>query len=467
MSIKVFNTLGKKLESFKPLNDKKVKLFVCGPTVYDYSHIGHAKTYIAFDVIVRYLRYRGYEVEYIQNITDIDDKIIKRAQEEGENSLELSERFTKEYFKDMEAIYVDSVSKYVKATEVIDEIIKQAKALVDKGIAYVSNGSVYFSISKFPDYGKLSGRKPDKEKAKSRLEEDPNKKDPLDFVIWKAAKEGEPSWKSPWGEGRPGWHIEDTAISISNFGEQYDVHGGGEDLIFPHHEAEIAIAESYTGKKPFVKYWLHSSFLRVEGRKMSKSLGNFITIRDAVKKHGGRVLKFYFASVPYYRPIDYSDKHIEAAKKSLEKIDNLVENLMFIHEKGNIDNDSFELDLAAYREAFVKCMDNNFNTAEAVAVLFDLVRTVNQAVTDKKLRNKEKAKAILDLLKEWEKVLGFPIVIKKKEKVPDEVMKLIKEREEARRKKDWEKADRIREKIKSMGWYVEDTVEGPKPRRIK
>lgn len=465
MALKVHNTLTRKEEEFVPLSGKKVKMFVCGPTVYDYPHIGHAKTYIAFDVIARYLRYRGYDLEYVQNITDIDDKIIKRGNEAGKGPLELSDEFTKVYYADMKALHVGSVSKYVKASEVVPEIIGQAKALEEKGYAYQAGGNVYYSISRFADYGKLSHRKPDEAIAESRLDEDPYKREPFDFVIWKAAKPNEPTWDSPWGKGRPGWHIEDTAISIKSFGDQYDIHGGGEDLIFPHHEAEIAIAEAFTGKAPFVKYWMHSSFLKVEGSKMSKSLKNFLTIREAVEKYGADLVKFYFATTPYYRPVDYSDEHITDARKSMVRIRNTIKNLKFLLEKG-VSLGQEEPDVSAYRQRFIAAMDNNFNTADAAAVMFDFIREANAMISGEKLKGREKIAEMLELLDEWSGVFGVPFLDQGAAELPPEIAGLMAEREASRKAKDWKRSDEIRDLIREKGWHVDDTADGPMARKL-
>jgi cysteinyl-tRNA synthetase len=293
--IKVYNTLTRQKEELLPIDDKKIKMFVCGPTVYDYTHIGHAKSYIGFDVIAKYLRYRGFDLFYLQNITDIDDRVINKANELGISASEVAEDFTQKYYKDMEDLNIDSIDKYAKATDYIPQIIEQIQNLAEKGYAYEIDDGVYFDVSRFEEYGKLSKKNLDdilRDQKMSRIEPNPQKVNFVDFSLWKKKKEGEPAWDSPWGEGRPGWHIEDTAISITHFGAQYDIHGGGEDLIFPHHEAEITQAESFTGKIPFVRYWLHNAFLRVEGEKMSKSLGNYITVKESIEKHGADVIRF-------------------------------------------------------------------------------------------------------------------------------------------------------------------------------
>ena len=460
--IKVFNTMSKKIEELKPNQENKIKMFVCGPTVYDFMHVGHAKSYISYDVIVKYLKYRGFEVNYIQNITDIDDKIIQRSNEQGISWKELSEKYTKAYFEDMKALNVTAVNNYYKATDYVNEIIEQARVLIEKGFAYESAGNVYYSISKFKDYGKLSHREPDEMLAMSRLDEDPYKKEPFDFVIWKNSKPGEPTWDSPWGKGRPGWHIEDTAISITNFGSQYDIHGGGVDLIFPHHEAEIAIAEAYTGIKPFVKYWVHNSFITVNGKKMSKSLNNYVTIKEAIKKHGAEALRYYFATTLYNKQVDYTNKSIEDAKKELERIKNAVSNLLFYKSKKVFGE--HEIEVEKFKNKFIEVMDNNFNTASGIAVVFELIKEVNSHLSE---LTEKSVIDIINFLKEVQEIFGVAFVItEQKINVPEQVQKLVEEREQARKNKDWVKADELRDKIKELGFKVIDTKEGVKIEKI-
>ncbi|MEE9151069.1 MAG: cysteine--tRNA ligase [Thermoplasmata archaeon] len=461
--LRVYNTLTRSKEELYPLEDKKVKMFVCGPTVYDYTHIGHAKSYIAFDVIVRYLRYRGYEVFYLQNITDIEDRMIKRANEVGISVKELAEDFTKKYHDDMKDLNVTSVDKYANATDYIPQIIEQIQGLAEKGYAYEIDDGVYFDVSKFDEYGKLAQRTFEeimKDKRVSRIEPNPQKTNSIDFSLWKRKKPNEPYWDSPWGEGRPGWHIEDTAISISNFGPQYDIHGGGEDLIFPHHEAEITQAESYTGKVPFVKYWLHNAFLRVEGQKMSKSLDNYITAREAIEKHGQDVIRFFFTFNPYYRPIDYAEEKIEDAKIKLGRIQNTTENLQILVEGGAEEGKAKVSALVEEtRQNLIGAMDDNFNTSDALAVIFDLVRKVNDLIRKSEI-DKNGAKELLDLFGEFEGIFGVEFVVKRDGELTQEQEQLIKEREEARKEKDWKKADDIRDKLKSQGIILEDAQKG-------
>ncbi len=447
MALKVYNTLTRKKEEFKPLKGKNVNMFVCGVTPYDYAHIGHAKTYVQFDVIVKYLRHRGYGVFYLQNVTDIDDKIIQRAAERGINPMELARNFEKEYHKDMEALGVNSVSRFARATDYINEIISQVKQLMDKGFAYiVEDDGIYFNLSRFKEYGKLSGRTSlGAEDAVSRIDEGVKKINKGDFCLWKKSKPDEPSWEDPWfNNGRPGWHIEDTAISEKFFGPQYDMHGGARDLIFPHHEAEIAQMESASGKKPFVKYWLHTGFLNVKGQKMAKSLGNFITIKDALKRYDAKVLRFFYSSAHYKSPIDFSEELLEQAKNSLERLNELMRKL-----RNSSDDDDISL-VEKTKKEFFKFMDDDFDTPKALAAIFDFVKEVNKEGGGKKS---------YELMVEVDKI--FNILTLEDAEIPVEIKQLVDERERARKGKDFKKADRVREEIKSKGYSLDDTEEGP------
>jgi cysteinyl-tRNA synthetase len=468
--IKVYNTLTKTKEEFVPMNDKKVKMFVCGPTVYDYTHIGHAKSYIAFDLIVKYLRFRGYDVFYLQNITDIDDRVISRANESGVTPKELAEDYTEKYLKDMKDLNVDSVDQYANATDYIPQIIEQIQNLAEKGYAYEIDDGVYFDVSRFEEYGKLSHRNLDdilRDQKMSRIEPNPQKNNFVDFSLWKKKKEGEPSWDSPWGEGRPGWHIEDTAISITNFGPQYDVHGGGEDLIFPHHEAEITQAESFTGHIPFVKYWLHNAFLRVEGEKMSKSLGNFITVKDAIEKHGADIIRFFFTINPYYRPIDYAEAKIGDAKVKLEKIRSTTENLQIILKSGKEESwVGFDELVSEFENKFIEKMDDNFNSSSALGVIFEYVRKVNDLIRKEEV-SKEGARKLLSLFFDIEGIFGVKFIEIQEEGLTEEQEQLIKERETARADKNWAKSDEIRDKLKAQGIILEDKQTGTLWKRVK
>jgi len=443
MPLRVYNTLTKKKDIFSPRINKKVNLFVCGPTVYDYAHIGHAKTYVQFDIIVKYLRYRGYNVFYLQNVTDIDDKIIQRAKESKQEPIELAKNFEKEYHEDMKALGVSSIDKFARATEHIHEIIKQVKTLMHKGYAYtIEDDGIYFDLSKFSEYGKLSGRKSiEAEDAISRIDDSSKKRNKGDFCLWKKSKKDEPLWEDPWFHGgRPGWHIEDTAISEKFFGQQYDIHGGARDLIFPHHEAEIAQMEASSGKKPFVKYWLHTGFLNVKGQKMAKSLGNFVTIRDALKKYDSKVLRFFYLSAHYRSPIDFSEDLLKQVKNSLERLNDFVRKVKDSKEKD--DNKLIE----KTKKEFLKHMDDDFDTPKALAIVFDFVKEVNK---------KGGGKKSYELMLEFDKV--FNVLTLEDEEIPDEIKKLVDEREKARKEKNYEKADNIRKQVQERGYVLEDS----------
>jgi len=460
---KVYNTLSRKKEAFRPRKDKKVNLFVCGPTTYDHSHIGHARTYIVFDMITKYLRQKGYDVFYLQNITDIDDKIIARAKEEKVFWETLSRKFEREYLKDMKALNINSVSKYAGATAHIKEIISQVKRLLRKSFAYQIEDGIYYDISKFKNYGMLSRRTVlQAEDAVSRIDEAKEKRNKGDFCLWKKSKPGEPKWRSPWFFGRPGWHIEDTAITEKYFGSQYDIHGGARDLIFPHHEAEIAQMEVISGKKPMVKYWLHTGFLTVKGQKMAKSLGNFITIKDFLKKHSARILRLFVLKTHYRSPIDYNEKEIEQVKKQLERIDEFVEKLNLSRSNLHILS---RFDLQKFEKEFERVMEDNFNTPKAIAAIFELVNKGNSLIDKNKLTYND-AKNILEFLRKIDKVFNFIFWGKLKEKIPHELLNLVKQRQKYREQGNWQKADEIRGKIKQMGYWVEDTKEGPKIKKI-
>lgn len=457
MSLKIYNTLSNKKEEFRPLNDKKIKLFVCGITSYDYAHIGHARTYIVFDMITKYLRQQGYQVFYLQNITDIDDKIIRRAKKKKITPHQLAQKFEKEYLKDMEALGVDSVNKYARATEHIDQIISQVKRLQQKGYAYEIEDGLYYDLSKFEDYGKLSGRTSlEEEDAVSRIDQAKDKRNQRDFCLWKKSKPNEPKWDSPWGQGRPGWHIEDTAITERYFGPQYDVHGGARDLIFPHHEAEIAQMEALSGQKPMVKYWIHAGFLTVNGEKMSKSKGNFITIRDFLKDYSPRTLRLFVLKSHYRSPIDYNKTVLKQTKKQIEKIDEFVTRLKDYPGEKRKSKDL----VAKAKPEFEKAMNDDFNTPQALAVIFDLIKQANTALDRESLGNQDK-KEILSFLKEVDGIFNF-IFGKEKEEIPKQILELVQQREKYRKEKRWKKADQIRTKIKKLGYQIKDTDQGPK-----
>ncbi len=476
MMIKVHNTQSGKKEELKPFKEKKVNLFVCGPTVYDFSHIGHARTYIIFDVIVNYLKNQGYKVFYLQNITDIDDKIIKRAKENNKDWKEIAEKFEKEHKNDMEALNIKSVSKYARATDHIKEIESQVKRLIEKGFAYQLEDGIYYDISKFKDYGKLSKRKAEKaEDAVSRIDKNKNKRNKGDFCLWKFSKPNEPSWPSSLGQGRPGWHIEDTAITEKKFGPQYDIHGGARDLIFPHHEAEISQMEAISNKKPMVKYWMHTGFLRVEGQKMSKSLGNFITVKEFLKNHSSSLLRFLIIKSHYRSPVNYSEAKLNKIRKEIERIEEFVSKIKEIKNK-NKENKEVEIILEETRKEFQESMNDDFNTPKAIASIFNLISKGNKLINQNKISSSE-AKEIIKLLKEIDSILKINLTISHyKENITDKikledkalakVKKLTQKRENQRKNKEWQKADKTRKEIEELGYRIKDTKEGPKIKKI-
>ncbi|MEM2955203.1 MAG: cysteine--tRNA ligase [Nitrososphaerales archaeon] len=464
MTIRVYNSYTRKKEDFKPISDKKVRMFVCGPTVYDFSHLGHARTYVAYDVIARWLRYRGFDLFYLMNITDIDDKIIKRAREKNEDPLKLARRFEESFFQDIASLQINTIDVYARASEHIPDIIDQIERLIEKGFAYITQTGVYFDVSKFEDYGKLSHQDPEELK-KHRIEPDPSKRNKQDFSLWKMRREGEPYWNSPWGEGRPGWHIEDTAIAEKYLGQQYDIHGGGVDLIFPHHEAEIAQMESISGKKPMVRYWLHTGFLKVEGKKMAKSLGNFITIQDALKRYDLEALRLFFSSTHYRSPIDFYEKKIEQAKTSLEALYETINSIRrSVKSMGDLTEDEKALErmMEESRRRFGEAMDDDFNTPLALSCLFDLAKDVNKLFDTQKSINKRLADDLINTFRELGGIIGILQKEEIKEELPEELRLLIEERERARERKDWKTADEIRKRLEEFGIILEDTPQGVK-----
>ena len=463
--LEIYNTLTREKDNFEPREDGKIQMFVCGPTVYDYSHIGHARTYIAFDVIAKYLKYKypDREVFYLQNITDIEDKIIARAKESGRRAADVAEEFTKAYFEDMENIGVDSVTEYAPATKYIKEIVSQVKRLQEKGYVYFIEGDgYYFDLSKDPDYGKLSGRTTESaEDAVTRIDESVKKRNKGDFALWKLSTGDEPGWETELGYGRPGWHIEDTAITEKYFGRQYDLHGGARDLLFPHHEAEIAQMESITGVKPFVKYWMHTGFLTINGQKMSKSLGNFITIRDILKKYSKEALRFLMLSNHYRTPIDYSDESMKAAEAAIQRINEFKNKLALKTDKTLHKSKAIEDTAEETKKEFGNAMDDDFNTAKALAALFDFMNVFNKTFADKvNGEDMLTAKHLLDIYKTM-----FGIVPQDTNHY-DEIQEIVNQREIARKQKDFETADKLRDQIKSLGYEIEDTAYGPLVKKI-
>ena len=464
MTLKLYNTMSSKIELFKPRVKNKVTLYVCGPTVYDYSHIGHGKTYMAFDLITRYLEYKGYNVKYVVNITDIDDKIIKRANESGMDSIELAKKFEKLFLDDMHALGIKDADIYPKVSGHIPEIIAIIQTLINKGFAYVVDGDVYFTVSKVEDYGKLSNQTLDAIKSGARVVVDKRKKNPADFALWKNSKTGEPSWSSPWSKGRPGWHIECSAMSTKYLGQQIDIHGGGRDLIFPHHENELAQSEAYSGKKPFASYWLHTGFLTINGEKMSKSLGNFITIVDLLDKWDAEVFRLFILSTHYRKPVNFTQKTLEHQKQSLRRIYNTVDNLKLqiqnTQELETVDKLEEELQkqISHTKDAIINAMDDDFKTPKALSEFHNLVKIGNKAIAAK--MSKSTLTKVLNTIMEIAHVFGLLEKKRKVEALPEEIQMLLKEREMSRNQKNWKKADEIRLKLKSMGIIVEDKPEG-------
>ncbi len=455
--LKIYNTLSRKKEVFKPINKDKIKLFVCGLTVYDSPHLGHAKTYIQFDIIAKYLRYKGFKVFYLQNITDIDDKIIKKAKEEKTDWKIVARNYEKICLEDIKELGIDSVDKYARATDYIPEIVSQVKRLVKKGCAYKISDGYYFDLKKDKDYGKLAKRTAqESEDSVSRIDENMEKRNRGDFCLWKFYKLGEPIWKTDLGSGRPGWHIEDTAITEKELGQQYDIHGGGLDLIFPHHEAEIAQMESISGKKPFVKYWMHTGFLNINKEKMSKSLGNFFTIRDALKKYDKNIIRFLFLLTHYRKPLDFSEEILKQAENSLQKLYELMLKLDNYKSKSR-NYSKLDAMIKKTKTKFENAMDDDFETANAIAVIFEFVKDANKLLAEEKLSGKDAGK-IKNFMKTIDKIFG--ILAEEKIKIPREIKEMAEERENARKNKDFKKADELREKIKSLGYYVDDTKEG-------
>ena len=487
MSLKIYNSLSGKKEEFVPLQEGKVKMYVCGVTVYDRGHIGHARAAVVFDVIFRFFRHLGYEVTYVRNYTDVDDKIINRANREGVSCKIIAERYIQEYEQDMQALGMERPTHEPRATENIPQIISLVKKLVDKEFAYVIDGDVYFSVEKFPPYGKLSGRDPEEMRAGARVEVDERKKSPLDFALWKSSKPGEPEWDSPWGKGRPGWHIECSAMSQRFLGETFDIHGGGKDLIFPHHENEIAQSEAATGK-PFVRYWVHNGFVNINHEKMSKSLGNILAIRDLLQDYHPEALRLFLLSNHYRSPLDFSLQNIVEAGASLDRfysallgIGAFLSGLKEIPPLNPAGLKGIAREVlqksASVKEDFLEAMKDDFNSALALGYLHDLTRMLNRVLADKGFRKDPAAPALLgmgrDCLLENGRILGlfrgeateYFIAQRKrflqiKGLKEEEILNLIARRETARQEKDWSRADEVRTQAATMGIVFEDGPEG-------
>ncbi|MEW6215235.1 MAG: cysteine--tRNA ligase [Nitrospirota bacterium] len=481
--MRIYNTLTGRKEEFVPLTPGKVKIYACGVTVYDYCHIGHARSAIVFDVIRRYMGYKGFDVKYVRNFTDVDDKIINRARQEGIIWDAVARKYTDEYYKDMDRLGVGRADVEPKATEHLGEIIDIVKGLIDRGYAYEVDGNVYFAVDKFPEYGKLSKRDREEMLAGARVEVDESKKDPMDFALWKKSKKDEPAWESPWGPGRPGWHIECSAMSIKHLGDSFDIHGGGVDLIFPHHENEIAQSEAFTGK-PFARYWIHNGFITIDKEKMSKSLGNFFTIKEILDKFDPEVVRFFLLSTHYRSPIEFSDEQLREVESSIDRyyttvirINDFLGTSMVstslekdgVKKESSKAEDTFERAVFSFKERFEEAMDDDFNTALALGHIFELIRDVNRFLDSKPsgpkvrellLETKElltEAGKILNIFDrtpdEWYRSL---LVTKKIGLFEKEILDLIKERQDARQRKDWATADIIRKELEENGIILED-----------
>ncbi|ARK28493.1 cysteine--tRNA ligase [Halalkalibacter krulwichiae] len=464
MSIHVYNSLTKKKERFIPIEEGKVKMYVCGPTVYNYIHIGNARPPIVYDMVRRYLEYRGYDVTFISNFTDVDDKIIRAANELGEDVFAVADRFIEAYHKDTCALGVKEADIHPRVTETIPEIIDFISALIKKGFAYEAKGDVYFRTRKFDRYGKLSSQSIEDLRSGARIEVDERKEDSLDFVLWKAAKEGEISWGSPWGEGRPGWHIECSAMVKKYLGDTIDIHAGGQDLTFPHHENEIAQSEALT-EKPMANYWLHNGFINIDNEKMSKSLGNFVLANEIIRQHSAEVVRFFMLTAHYRSPINFSDELLEGAKSGLERLKTAVSSLEYrLGESADFGEQGDWLEkISQLKQKFIEEMDDDFNSANGIAVLFDLAKEANRYLREDK-SNKEVLERFLQQFDEFATVLGIT-VREQKELLDDEIEQLIEKRNQARKDKDFALADQIRDDLKEQGIILEDTAQGVRWKR--
>lgn len=460
--MKIYNTMTRKKEEFIPLDAAETKIYVCGPTVYNYFHIGNARPFVVFDTLRRYLEYCGQKVAFVQNFTDVDDKIINRAREEGLTPGEIGDKYVAEYYKDAAAINVRKATVHPRVTENMNEIIKFVSGLIEKGYAYEVNGDVYYSTRKFKDYGKLSKQNIEDLESGARIDVGDIKQDPLDFALWKARKtDDEIAWESPWGMGRPGWHIECSVMSTKYLGDTIDIHAGGQDLMFPHHENEIAQTEAMTGK-PFANYWMHNGYITIDNEKMSKSKGNFFTVRDILKHYDGDVIRYFLLSGHYRNPINFSDDLMEQAKNSLARMRNAKSNLEHLIENGEKTMPEAEKgvfnDLSRYRDEFKKAMDDDLNTADAISAIFELIRDINTAVRDGS--SAPFASKCLELLLELTGVLGLLTEEKRESELEPEIEALIDERQQARKNKDFKRADEIRDILKEKGITLKDTPQG-------
>ncbi len=462
--MKLYNTLTREKQEFIPIEENKVRMYSCGPTVYNYFHIGNARPFIIFDTLRRYLEYKGYEVSFVQNFTDVDDKMINKANEEGVTVKELADRFIAEYFKDAQAIGIHKASVHPRATENMDAIISLIQTLEEKGFAYNVDGDVYFDIKKFHAYGKLSHQPLEELESGARIDINEAKKDPMDFAVWKKQKEGEPAWESPWGMGRPGWHIECSAMANKYLGKTIDIHSGGRDLIFPHHENEIAQSEA-ANDAPFANYWMHNGYINVDNRKMSKSLGNFFTVRDVLKEYEGEVVRFFMLSAHYRSPINFSKDLIDSAKSSLERIYTCLETLEFLKNRNGAlqeaygEEENYLNRLSGFKEKYIAAMEDDLNTADAISVLFEIVSDANKTLTAETEPSVRVLQTTMDLLRELGGVLGL-LNREEKAELSDEIKSLLAEREQARKKKNWARSDEIRDYLKEKGIIIKDTAQG-------
>lgn len=467
MALKIFNTLTRKKEKFIPLKKGEVGIYVCGPTVYNFIHIGNARPFVIFEVVRRYFKFIGYKVKYVQNLTDIDDKMIKKANELGITVRELAQKFIMEYFTDTDSLKIERADVYPRATDHIKEIIEMVKSLEEKGYAYEIDGDVFFDVSKFKGYGKLSHQNIEELRSGSRVKVDKRKKEAIDFALWKRAKEGEPNWESPWGKGRPGWHIECSAMSMKYLGKTFDIHAGGSDLIFPHHENEIAQSEAYSGQQ-FVKYWMHNGYLCLNNKKMSKSLGNIMKVREIREKYSGEATRYFILSAHYRNPLDFCEEQLQQSRKSLQRLKNTIYNVKYILKQEKFKdslNKNEELLIGQIKEnekKFMEAMDDDFNTPVALSWIFALNKEVNIYLTSEGFKNK---KVLEDVVKFYHDLAGQVLGILGDEDLKinfeeQEIQNLIDEREKARKEKDWSMADKIRDKLKENGIILEDTSEG-------
>jgi cysteinyl-tRNA synthetase len=452
--LKFYNTLTKKIEEFVPINPQEVRMYICGPTVYDYFHIGNARTFIMSDIIRKYLEFRGYNVKYVMNLTDIDDKLIKKSHEENKPFEEIARKYSEAFFEDIKKLRIKEATLYPRATQHIDLIINMIEKLIDNGVAYNVDGNVFYDVAVFKAYGKLSGKNIDELEAGSRVEINESKNNPLDFALWKKAKEGEPYWESPWGKGRPGWHIECSAMSCKHLGETFDIHAGGNDLIFPHHE------------KPFVKYWMHFGFLNINKEKMSKSLGNFFTARDVLEKYSPEAIRLFFSQAHYRGPVDFNNELLDAAEKGLEKLNNLKETINFELKRNRTDGIDSGFDCGKFEQRFIEAMDEDFNTSQAVAIIFDFVKEINKTISEKENLNVDFYKKVRDFLSVIANdVLGI-MNFKSASETRDASFEnklidlLIDIRLKAKKDKNFSLSDEIRDRLGDIGVTLKDTKEG-------